>query len=72
MRPDKYNNILKVFKKCSKIIYGCFKAMKLVKKVIIVINGVPTIYLWRKIKKGLVFDIIIICHHTLNLNISKS
>ena len=34
--------------KFSKIDYGCFKAVKLVKNVIIVINGVPTIYLWKK------------------------
>ena len=34
--------------KCSKFNYGCFKAVKLVKNVIIVINGVPTIYLWKK------------------------
>ena len=40
-------DISKVFK-ISKINYGCFKTVKLVKKVIIVINGVPTSYLWRK------------------------
>ena len=34
--------------KISKINYGCFKAVKLVGNVIIVINGVPTIYLWKK------------------------
>ena len=35
-------HISKVLKN-SKIHYGCFKAVKLVKKVIIVINGVSTI-----------------------------
>ena len=40
-------DILKVFK-ILKINYGCFKTVKLVKKVIIVINGVPTNYLLRK------------------------
>ena len=34
--------------KFSKIDYGCFKAVKLVKNVKIVINGVPTIYLWKE------------------------
>ena len=38
--------------KISKIDYGCFKNAKLVKKVKIVLNGVPTIYLWKKIKKN--------------------
>ena len=40
-------DILKVFK-ILKINYGCFKTVKLVKKVIIVINRVPTNYLLRK------------------------
>ena len=34
--------------KFSKIDYGCFKNVKLVKNVIKAINGVPTIYLWKK------------------------
>ena len=34
--------------KFSEINYGWFKAMKLVKNVIIVINGVPTSCLWMK------------------------
>ena len=43
-------DISKVFKisKISKINYGCFKAVKLVKRVIVVINGMPTNYLWKK------------------------
>ena len=43
------NKFFKVnFKKYILFKNGCFKAVKLVKKVILVINGVSTIYLWTK------------------------
>ena len=43
------NKIFKVnFKKYILFKNGCFKAVKLVKKVILVINGVSTTYLWTK------------------------
>ena len=43
------NKFFKVnFKKYILFKNGCFKAVKLVKKVILVINGVSTTYLWTK------------------------
>ena len=63
-------HISKVLKN-SKIHYGCFKAVKLVKKVIIVINGVSTIYLWtyflglqRHLQKALIRPKILHCTKT--------
>ena len=54
-----------LFKNC------CFKAVKLVKKVIIVINGVSTIYLWtyflglqRHLQKALIRPKILHCTKT--------
>ena len=42
--------------KFSEINYGCFKAVKLVKNVLIVINGVPTSYFVDEKRRDIIVD----------------